>query len=122
MKNAKITGTMLGVEDHGIMSFYLYLEYGAGGQGAGGYCLDNPIEKDGKFIKRVGSEAGMSLIIEILKVVGVDKWEDLKGEHIRVEATHNRVQKIGHFIKDKWLDFDEFFENYDNWIYEKCKK
>ena len=39
IKNAIITGTYLGIEDHGILTFWLYLDYGGSGQGFGGYQL-----------------------------------------------------------------------------------
>jgi len=112
IKNAKIKDTMLGIEDHGIMTFMLHLDYEGSGQGAGGYGLDAPIKQNGEFWKRVGIASGMNLIMEILKVVGVSKWEDLKGKHIRVRAEHNHVHAIGHLIKDEWLDFGEYFEEF----------
>ena len=111
-KNAKIKSTMLGIEDHGIMSFMLHLDYGGSGQGAGGYCLDTPIHQGETFIKRVGTAGGMSLIIEIMKVVGVEKWEDLPGKVIRVKAEQSKVHAIGHFMDDEWLDFPRFFEDF----------
>ena len=109
-KNAIIKSTKLGKEDHGIMSFMLHLDYGNSGQGAGGYALDTPIRKNNEFIKRIGSAAGMSLIMEVLKVVGVENWEDLSGTHIRVRAEHSKVYAIGHIMKDDWLDFMEFWK------------
>ncbi len=109
IKNAKIESTMLGIEDHGIMSFMLSLHYGNSGQGAGGFCLDTPIEQDGKFVQRIGTAEGMSLIMEILKIVGVEKWEDLPGKHIRVKAEQHKVFVIGNFLKDEWLDFQQYF-------------
>jgi len=109
IKNAIITSTMLGIEDHGVFSFSLGLDYGGGGQGAGGYCLDEPIKHKGKFQKRQGTAIGTELIAEILRVVGVMKWEDLKGKHIRVKASHFKVYAIGHILKDDWLDFETFF-------------
>lgn len=109
IKNAIITSTMLGIEDHGIMSFYLYLDYGNSAQGAGGYSLDTPIKKGDTFLRRVGTAEGLSLIMEILQIVDVEKWEDLKGRHIRVKADHDKVYAIGHFLKDKWLNFEQFF-------------
>lgn len=111
-KNAQITSTMLGIEDHGIMSFMLYLNYGdGGGQGAGGWTLDDPVEKDGRFLRRVGTAEGMSLIMAILEVVGVEKWEDLKGQYIRVRQDWNKVHAIGNITKDKWLVFEQFFKD-----------
>ncbi len=115
LKNALIEDTMLGYEDHGIMTCFLYLDYGdSGAQGAGGYCLDTPKkEKDGKF-SRKGVALGMDLIMRILNIVGVSKWEDLKGKHIRVKASLSGVQAIGNFLKDDWLDFKEFYKEIDD--------
>ena len=112
IKNAKITGTMLGIEDHGIMTFMLHLDYGGSGQGAGGYCLDTPIKLGDTFIKRVGTAAGMSLIMEIMEIVGVEKWEDLQGKHIRAKSDFTGIEAIGHFLEDKWLNFKQFFEEF----------
>ena len=109
-KNAVIQSTQLGKEDHGIMSFMLTLDYGGSGQGAGGYALDTPIKKGGKFVKRIGSAAGMSLIMAVLQVVGVENWEDLPGKNIRVRSEHAKVHAIGHFLNDEWLDFKMFWD------------
>lgn len=111
IKNAKIDGTMLGWEDHGILSFSIGLDYGNGGhQGAGGYCLDTP-EKDEKdrFVRRVGTAAGMEMLARVMRVVGVEKWESLVGEHVRVKSNYSKVFAIGHLLKDEWLDFEEFW-------------
>lgn len=107
--NALITGTMLGFEDHGIMSFFLYLEFDGGGVGFGGYALD---EYDKALEKRVGVGISLDLIKEILEVVGVEKWEDLKGKHIRVdsEGWGGKALGIGNLMKDKWFYPKEFFD------------
>ena len=110
IKNAIIQSTMLGIEDHGIMTFYLTLTYAGSGQTAGGYCLDTPLV-NGKFIKRIGTAVWLTLIMEILNIVGVGKWEDFKGKAIRVKAYHVYVGAIGNLIKEYWLDFEEFFKN-----------
>lgn len=101
IENAVITGTMLGLEDHGIMSSFVYLEMETGGVGFGGYAL--------------GGESGIKYIEEILDVVGVSRWEDLKGKHIRVdsEGIGGRALGIGNIIKDKWLYHEEFFKKYE---------
>lgn len=109
-QNAVIGSTMLGWEDHGIFTFYLQLDYGSSGQGAGGYSLDAPMKKDGKFIRRIGTASGTELLMRVMKVVGVSKWEDLKGKHIRARGTFSKVSAIGNLLKDEWLDFDEFFK------------
>lgn len=90
IKNARIEGTMLGIEGHGILTAFLYLEYDGGGQGFGGYSIEGPYAS--KFIKRV------------LEVVGVEEWEELKGKHIRVKATSIKVHEIGNILEDKWFN------------------
>ena len=104
IKNAQITGTMLGVEDHGILTFMLYLDYGGSGQGFGGYALDC-YDKERKV--RVGEASGIDLIRGILDTLEVRSWEELKGTHCRVVADHMRVYRIGHFLKDRWFNPEE---------------
>lgn len=95
---------MLGYEDHGILTCYLHLDYGGSGQGFGGYSLDEPIkDEEGKFLGRVPTDATGKWVKEILNVVGVEKWEDLKGKYIRVEADFNKIHRIGNLLEDKWF-------------------
>ena len=102
--NATIQSTMLGIEDHGIMTAYLMLEGDGWGCGFGGYSLDTPSGKmDGK---RMGTAYGIDWIMAVLDTVGVDSWEQLKGKVIRceVEGVGGMAKRIGHVIKDKWFD------------------
>ena len=59
IENGKITGTMLGKEDHGIMTFWLFVEFDSGVCGYGGYALDS---YDAQTKKRIGAAAGMQAI------------------------------------------------------------
>jgi hypothetical protein len=102
--NAKISGTMLGVEDHGILTCMVHLDYGGAGQGFGGYAFD---EWDEKKKERFGVSFGMEAIRRILDVTGVTRWEDLPGTHVRAVAEHMKVHKIGHILEDKWFSFDD---------------
>lgn len=114
--NARITGTMLGVEDHGILSSMVSLDYGGTCQGFGGYAFDEPVfvktsadvtsGSRGDFKGRRGCAFGMEFIRRFLEVVGVDKWEDLKGRHVRVRKTDEwgAIEAIGNIIKDDWFD------------------
>ena len=106
-ENAKITATMLGKEDHGIMPCSLCIEGSGWACWYGGYALDT---YNGE--KRVGTAAGLSAIMELLNTLGIEEWEKLKGQYIRVELTDpfGKITKIGHLIKDKWFSFEEFFE------------
>jgi hypothetical protein len=108
--NARIASTMLGYEDHGILSSMLHLELGGGGQqGFGGYTLDDrPAEEYGGD-RRPYVGAGLWLA-QVLRVVGVSKWEDLKGKHVRYERRNGMIKKIGHIIEDKWFDAEEEFQ------------
>ena len=104
IKNARIQGTMLGTEDHGIFTCTVTLDYGGSGQSFGGYGLDQPIHRGGKFVCRQGTAWGMEFIKRVLKAIGAGKWEDLPGTHCRVMADYGKVHAIGHIIKDQWFD------------------
>lgn len=108
IKNAKISSTMLGREDHGIMTFMVYIDAYDLTCGVGGYCLD---EFNFATQTRVFRAESMEVISKILEVVGVDKWEDLPGKYIRIEynGLGTTVTKIGNIIEEKWLDLEEFF-------------
>ena len=108
IKNARITSTMLGREDHGIMTFMIYIDAGDFSCGVGGFCLD---EFNTTTQTRVFRAESMEAISKILDVVGVDKWEDLPGKHIRFEdaGRGSTVTKIGNIITGKWFDMREFF-------------
>lgn len=103
IKNAKITGTTLGYEDHGILTCFISLSYGGSSQSFGGYALDSPQRKDGKPSGRIGTAYGMEFIRRILEVVGVSKWEDLVGEHVRADCEWTKVHGIGHITEKKWF-------------------
>ena len=111
IKNAKIEGTMLGYEDHGIMTCFIYLDYGGSGQGFGGYGLDD-CNKVGE--KRKATAYGLAFIKGILDTLEVNSWEGLKGTHCRVDANYGKVYGIGHLLKDKWFypeqDLAEYLE------------
>lgn len=90
IKNAKIESTMLGFEDHGIFTYMIYVGDGSSGQGFGGYSL--------------GGNYTDAVIKGLLKTVGVDKWEDLKGSFVRVKSEEGRLVEIGHLMEEKWFD------------------
>lgn len=108
IENGKIIGTMLGKEDHGIMTFCLSIEFESGFCGIGGYTLDKYNVQAGK---RIGAAEGMQAIAEILDCVGVKKWEELTGAYIRCEhqGLGGKIIRIGNLIKDKWFSPEEFF-------------
>ena len=109
IKNAKITSTTLGKEDHGILTFFVDLEFDGGGVGFGGYSLDNYNASLNKIVCTVN---GLEAINRILDVVGVDKWEDLPGKYIRIKSNGwgSTIKEIGNIIKGKWFNIEDFFE------------
>lgn len=109
IKNAIIKSTMLGREDHGIMTFMIFIEFdGCMACGVGGYALDG---YDRYSKARVFHAKSMEVISKILDVVGIDRWEDLPGKYIRFEdnGLGSTINKIGNIIEDKWFDMKEFF-------------
>lgn len=108
--NVKICDTKLGYEDHGIFTCELLLEGDGWGCWYGGYVLD---EYNKELNERIATRQGFQAIIELMKTLEVDKWEDLKGKYVRVEGQGwgGKITKIGHLIKDKWFSFKEFFED-----------
>ncbi len=112
--NAVIRSTMLGIEDHGILTAMITLEFDGACQGFGGYALDEPVKnKKGDFVRRRGVAFGAEFILQVLNTVGVSKWEDLPGKNIRVvreEGINGLIVKIGHIVKDKWFAPKELAE------------
>lgn len=108
IKNAKITSVKLGREDHGIMTFMIFVEFGACGCGIGGYALD---QYDRVADTRVCSPKGLEAISKILDVVGVDSWEKLPGSYIRFKdnGLGSTIDEIGNIIEDEWFNLREFF-------------
>lgn len=94
--NAKITDTMLGYEDRGIMTYSIQLEMDGSGIAIGGYQLG------GAYTDKV--------VQGLLKAVGVDHWEQLKGKLVRLEFEGDGptwgkpAKRIGHIIEDKWFN------------------
>lgn len=109
IKNAIIESTMLGREDHGIMTWMIFIKFDkCVSCGVGGYALDS---YDSDTDTRICVAESMESIAKILDVVGVNKWEDLPGKYIRFEDNGwgSTVTKIGNIIDDKWFDLKEFF-------------
>jgi hypothetical protein len=97
---------MLGIEDHGIMTFSLMMDMGGCGQGFGGYALDG---KAGK----IGHSKSIQAIRKILETVDVREWEDLKGKLVRIRKDNEftgPIKAIGHIIEDRWFDIGEFWK------------
>ena len=108
IENAKITGTKLH-EMHGCLTADIFLEGNGWGCAFGGYCLDHWFADVGEHT----STDGYGAIIELMKTLDVTSWEDLKGQHVRVESENGwggKILRIGHLIKNQWFSWDEYFK------------
>jgi hypothetical protein len=104
IENARIERTTLGVEDHGFMTVWLHLSFGRGGQGFGGHALDDKPKATG--MPRRPTAYGLAYIMRVMEAVGVDRWENLPGKHVRIARNeyNGLIVAIGHIIEDKWFD------------------
>lgn len=108
-KNAVIEKASLSIEEIGLLSSYIYLDYGGSGQGFGGYALYLP--KD--YTHHTKESLAGHWIYRVLEIAGVENWEDLPGKTVRVRATYDKVHAIGHIIKDDWFTPSEDFKSED---------
>ena len=106
IENVKIADTKLG-EDHGCLTANIFLEGDGWGCFFGGYCLDHWCAKAGEH----HSLDGYGAIIELMKTLEVESWEELKDQYVRVESEGwgGNITRIGHLMKDRWFSFDEYF-------------
>ena len=95
IKNAMIENVRIFVEDHGILTSFLTLNYGGGSvQGFGGYDL---------------REKMSPWLLNLFRVFGVDDLVSLKGMPCRAEADWGKVYRIGHFTEDRWFNPSEMW-------------
>ena len=105
-KNAIITGATITNDDRGLLSAWVYLDYGGGGQGFGGYALYLPKG----FAHANEMDCAGLFIWRVMEVADVAEWAQLKGKTVRVRSEHNKVHAIGHIVKDLWFNPSEEFE------------
>lgn len=81
-KLAKITSASLEIQDRGILTFWIHVDYEEGcSQGVGGLTLDDYCKH--KEV-RVGSAAGCEVIRRLLLSLGVNDFSQMKGKVVWV--------------------------------------
>lgn len=106
--NAYIENVSLTMGEHGCLTYFLSLRMGSYACAYGGYCLGHGYLGANDFD---ASSKGLEAMMRIMNVVGVERWEDLKGHYARVidPGMGGTVDAIGNIIEDKWFDQREFF-------------
>lgn len=80
----KVTRTFLGIEDHGILTFSIQMDFGPGGQqGVGGFQLDEHFPGSPIHSRR-GLASGMEFVRRLLLAFGVRSWEQVAGRTVYV--------------------------------------
>lgn len=106
-KNAIIKSVKLDTGDRGLLTAWLFLDYGGSEQGFGGYALYLP--KDWKHHSVNGDFAG-HFIFRSMQVAGVEEWSKLPGKTVRAVIEDGLVSGIGHIVKDDWFYPSSDFE------------
>lgn len=100
IRNAIITDAIITVEDRGLLSGWVYLDYGGTSQGFGGVSLYLPKNfKNHEMLSCAGH-----WIYRIMQVADVERWDKLKGKTVRVRTSWTDVKAIGHIVKDDWFE------------------
>lgn len=113
IKNAIIASTSLDTGDRGLLTGWLFLDYGDGGhQGFGGHALYLPKDYEHHTIK--GDYAG-HFIFRCMQIAGVESWDKIKGKSIRVKfdgdgGFSSKIIAIGHIVKEDWFSPDTDFK------------
>lgn len=111
--NAKISKVTLTMADHGCLTFYIFIEGKGFGCGIGGYCIGHGYLGSDHFDASSGK--GLEVMMKIMDVVGVERWEDLEGKYLRFvdPGLGGTITKIGNLIDDKWINIKEEFSKKD---------
>lgn len=108
IKNALIDNVSIDTGDRGLLTAWIFLDYGdSGHQGFGGHALYLP--KDYKNFTNKGDFAG-HFIFRVMQVAGVESWDKMKGKTVRVKQKNGLVVAIGHIVKNDWFNPSEDFE------------
>jgi len=109
---AVIQETFLGLNDHGIFDAWLHLAGQGWGQGFGGYALD---QWDAGLNRRIGTGFGLDWVGEILRTLGVESWEKVKGQEVIAlysegDSWGGQIKGFAHTLEDRAMIVREFID------------
>lgn len=100
IKNAIIESASLYINDRGLLTCLVVLDYGGSGQGFVGHALYLPKSFSNHELK---SFAG-HFLFRVMQVAGVSEWDLLAGNTVRVKIENGIISAIGHIINDDWFE------------------
>lgn len=110
IQNCEIDFVDLSIADHGVCTLSIGLNGHGWGCVYGGYVLGHGyLGADDDVFD--GSATGMESIIRIMNVVGVERFNSMKGKIIRAatKGWGSSIKIIGNVIEDNWFDIESFF-------------
>jgi hypothetical protein len=111
IRNAIIESAVIDIGEKGLLTAWIFLDYGGAGQGFGGYALHLP--EDWAHHTKHSPYAG-HFLMRSMEVAGVGQWDKLPGKTVRAKIVDGKVAGIGHIVKDDWFCPAEDFKEYVN--------
>lgn len=111
IKNAVIDSSVINDGERGLLTCWIFLDYGGSSQGFGGHSLYLP--KSFKHHTCKGDYAG-HFIYRCMEIAGVSSWDKMKGKTVRVKIENGSAVSIGHIVKDDWFNPSEDFKAMDS--------
>jgi hypothetical protein len=107
IRNGKISGTVLGYDPQGILTMWLTIVMDED-EGAKSECQCFFGGRNyGHALDMVSSPDGLEFVRRVFNTVGIDKWEKLVGQSVRIAIDENGVVRmIGHHDQNVWYDPD----------------
>lgn len=87
IRNARIVGTFLGMEDHGFFVLTLTLDYGNAQQG---------------YQRILGTSYTDQFLRSVLATVGVESYEQLRGKAVRARIAGGLIVQLGNILTNTW--------------------
>ena len=109
IENALIEYVSISMADHGVLTFNIGLKFASSFCCFGGYVIGHGYLGAEHFD---ATDKGLTAMMKIMDVVGVEKWEDLEGKYCRVKSGGwgSSIKIIGNIMDDKWFNIEEHFK------------